>query len=350
MGTYSWINSDISITMICELYVNNSGYGAISQSGFLFFDNRIAEGITMTGQFIIQYVSKHFNKRLNDFFKTKDVNYIIYMDTDSSFFDLNSIVKKYYIGKTDEEIVSALDNLMEKHLRLLINEATDHISKAQNYYKETIYFKREKIFSSGFWLAPKKYALKVHDNEGVRYATPDYAITGIEVVRSSTPQIARDALRSCVVHIINKDIESMRDIVKETHTKFLVSPSYDIAFPRGVNNLSKYSSKQTIYTDRTPIAVRGSLLHNHFLEKLNLEILYQPIEEGSKILFLYLKEPNHFRENVISFVDEIPKEFKLEEYVDRELMFDKVFLKPLEGIMKAVGWEIENTSSLDEFF
>jgi DNA polymerase elongation subunit (family B) len=198
--------------------------------------------------------------------------------------------------------------------------------------------------------SPKKYALKVHDNEGVRYDTPDYAITGIEVVRSSTPQIARAALKECVIHIINKDIESMRDIVKLTHEKFITSPSEDIAFPRGVNNLLEYSSDQTIYAKRTPIAVRGALLHNHFIKKMDIENKYQPIEEGSKILFLYLKEPNHFRENVISFVDKIPNEFNLEKYVDREEMFYKVFLKPLEGIMKAVGWELESTSSLDEFF
>jgi len=330
--------------------LNNSGYGAISQSGFLFFDNRIAEGITMTGQYIIQYVSRHFNTRLNDFFKTKDVNYVVYMDTDSSFFTLGNIVKKYYADKTDEEIVTALDNLMEKHLRALINEATDHIAAAQNYYKKTIYFKREKICSSGFWMAPKKYALKVYDNEGVRYKTPDYAITGIEVVRSSTPQLARDALKECVILVINKDIEGMRKIVAETYEKFMTAPSEDIAFPRGVNNLLAYSSDQTIYSKGTPIAVRGALLHNHFLEKLNLENQYQPIEEGGKILFMYIKEPNPFKENVVAFIDKIPFEFNLEQYVDREMMFEKVFEAPLNGIMKAVGWHMKEQASLDEFF
>lgn len=330
--------------------LNNAGFGAISQSGFLFFDNRIAEGITMTGQFIIQYVSRHFNTRLNDFFKTKDVNYIIYMDTDSSFFELDSIVIKHYSGKTDDQITSAIDKLMEQHLRKLIDEATDIISHNQNYYKKTIFFKREKIFSGGFWLAPKKYALKVHDNEGVRYKEPDYAITGIEVVRSSTPQLARDALKECVIHIINKDIEAMREVVSATHEKFLVAPSEDIAFPRGVNNLSKYSSDHSIYTKGTPIAVRGALMHNHLLEKFSLENSYQPIDEGAKILFLYLIEPNHIKENIISFVDKIPNEFNIEQYVDRELMFEKVFEAPLAGIMKAVGWHLEEQSSLDEFF
>ena len=330
--------------------LNNSGYGAISQSGFMFFDNRIAEGITMTGRYIIQYVSRHFNKRLNDYFKTDDFNYIVYMDTDSSFFTLGNIVKKHYAGKTDAEIVTALDDLMENHLRALINEATDHIAKSQNYYKNMIFFKREKICSSGFWCAPKKYALKVYDNEGVRYAEPEYAITGIEVVRSSTPEIARSALRECVTLLINKDIDRLRELVVETKTKFLAAKTEEIAFPRGVNNLLAYSDDDTIYTKGTPIAVRAALMHNHMVDKLDLENEYNPIEEGDKILFLYLKLPNPLKENVVAFVDKLPNEFKLEQYVDKELQFEKVFIAPLQGMLTAVSWELEEKATLDEFF
>lgn len=330
--------------------LNNSGYGAISNSGFLFFDNRLAEGITMTGRYIIQYVSYHFNDRLNDFFKTKNVNYIVYMDTDSSMFALGDIVKKYYKDHDDFQITEALDKLVENHLRAFINEATTTIAKHQNYYKPTIFFKREKICSSGFWVAPKKYALKVYDNEGVRYAEPDFAITGIEVVRSSTPELARDALKTCVTLVINKEIDKLREIVTQTHAVFMVAPIEEIAFPKGVNNLDKYSDDDNIYAVKgCPIGVRSALLHNHYVDKMGLENVYQPIEEGSRIKFVYLKEPNHFKENVIGFFDKLPDEFKLDKYVDRELQFDKVFLAPLKNIMTAVGWELEEQSTLEDF-
>ena len=338
------------LTKCIEHCVNNSGYGAISQSGFMFFDNRIAEGITMSGRYIIQYVASHFNIKLNEFFKTKDIDYITYMDTDSLCVTFGGMVNKYFKDRSDFQITDALDALVEKHLRHFINEATDNIAIQQNYYKKTIYFKREKICSSGFILSAKKYALKVYDNEGVRYTEPDYAITGIEVVRSSTPEMARKALKECVIHVINKDIDALRVIKEKTHNQFKTLPAEDIAFPRGVNNLELYSDEQNIYSKGTPIAVRGALMHNHFIEKLDIGNLYQPIEEGSKVLFLYLKEPNHFKENVIAFVDKIPKEFNLEKYVDREMQFEKVFMAPLEGIMKAVGWTLEEKSSLSDFF
>jgi hypothetical protein len=284
------------------------------------------------------------NKRLNEFFKTIDVKYMIYGDTDSLYFTFGNIVEKYYKDKTDLQITSALDKLMKDHINKFITEATDSIAEMQNYYKKTIVFKREAISSGGFWLAKKKYVLKVYDNEGVLYKDGDYKFMGLEVVRSSTPEIARESLKKCVIHIINKDIESLRKVVDETHEQFKTVNIEDIAFPRGVNNLKKYSSDSTIYVDdaSVPIHVRASLLHNHYVEKFGIGNIVQPIEEGAKIKFTYLREPNHFKENVIAFVDKLPIEFKLDKYVDREMQFDKVFMKPIDGIMKAIGWELED--------
>lgn len=329
----------------------NSLFGICGNEGFLFFDHRIAEAITHTGQFILRYIGEYTNNKFNEFFKTDGQKYLIYGDTDSLYFTFGNIVEKYYKGKTDLQITQALDKLMESHLRKFINEATENISKMLNYrLDDALVFKREAIGSGGFWLAKKKYALKVYNNEGVQYDNGDFKILGLEVVRSSTPQIARDYLRECVVHVINKDIDKLREVVDIVHKKFLTESIESISFPRGANNLLEYSDENTIYRPRTPIAVRAALLHNHYIDKLGLTLKYQPIDEGERIKFVYLKEPNHFKENVIGYTDKLPKEFHLEEYIDRELQFEKVFMSPLNGIMTAVGWSIEEKSTLDDFF
>lgn len=268
----------------------------------------------------------------------------------SVYFTFGNIVEKYYKDKTPLEITNALDKLIERNLKQFIKEATDNIADVQNYYNKTIVFKREAISSGGFILAKKKYALKVYNNEGVEYKDGDYKILGLEVVRSSTPEIARDALRECVTHVINKDIVSLREIVETTHNQFKTVDIERIAFPRGANNLKEYSSNENIYSKGCPIAVRGALLHNHYIKELGIDGKYQPIEEGSKLLFIYLKEPNHFKENVIAFDGKLPVEFNLHKYVDRETQFQKVFLAPLEGIMTAVGWSLVEKTNLDEFF
>lgn len=316
----------------------------------MFYDPRMGSAITLTGQFIIQHVANHSSKRFNDFFKTDGIKYNKYSDTDSIFFTLQNIVEKYWKNQSNLKIVDALDKLIETKLRPFIDEATDHIAAVQNHRVKTIFFKRENICSGGFWVGKKRYALKVYDSEGVRIPEGEYKIMGIEVVRSSTPLIVRDKLKKCIEHIIDKDLEGTRKLATELRKEFDTLPPEVIAFPRSANNLSKYSHPSTIYAKGAPIAVRGSLLFNHYLNKYNLQETQNPINEGDKIKFIYLKEPNTIRENVIAFIDKLPEEFKLDKYIDRQTQYDKTFMAPLENIFEAIGWEIEEKADLDEFF
>ena len=77
---------------------------------------------------------------------------------------------------------------------------------------------------------------------------------------------------------------------------------------------------------------------------------YQQIQEGDKVKFIQLKEPNPLRENVISFIGALPKEFDLHQYIDYDNQFDKSFLEPLRFIVNAIGWSFERQSTLDSFF
>ncbi len=77
---------------------------------------------------------------------------------------------------------------------------------------------------------------------------------------------------------------------------------------------------------------------------------YSLIQNGEKIKFCYLKKPNTIHENVISFIQEFPKELNLDKYVDYDLRFEKSFLEPLKSILDSIGWEVEKTVNLDSFF
>ena len=84
-----------------------------------------------------------------------------------------------------------------------------------------------------------------------------------------------------------------------------------------------------IYEKGTPIHVRGALLFNHHISKNKLTNKYSLINNGEKIKFLYLKKPNIIRENVISFIQEFPKEIGLDKYIDYDLQFEKRFYPQL---------------------
>ncbi len=74
------------------------------------------------------------------------------------------------------------------------------------------------------------------------------------------------------------------------------------------------------------------------------------IANGEKIKFVYLKKPNIIQENIISFIQDFPKELGLDKYIDYELQFEKSFVEPLKSILDSIGWNVEKTVNLELFF
>ena len=55
-------------------------------------------------------------------------------------------------------------------------------------------------------------------------------------------------------------------------------------------------------------------------------------------------------ENVISFIQDFPKELDIDKYLDYDLQFEKSFVEPLKAILDAIGWNVEKTVNLELFF
>ncbi len=328
----------------------NSLFGALANKYFLFFDNRIAEGITSTGQYAIQEVSRSANKYMSKICK-KEMDYVVYNDTDSlcvCFDDLvNLSTKKMTDDATVDYILKFINNFLGKEL----NKTTKEISTRLNFYENKLYFKPEAISSATVVLAKKRNCQRVLDNEGVRYAEPEYKITGIETNRSSTPDLVREWLTEAIRIVLDHTERSMLiDYIEKRRNDFKTYSVEEISFPRGVNNMREYSHPTMIYSKGCPIAVRAALLYNNLVKKKGLENSYELIKEGDKIKYVALIEPNTLREDIIGFPFEIPKEFGLHKYVDYNTQFKKAFLDPLIKIMDALKWKLEEENSLDDFF
>jgi DNA polymerase elongation subunit (family B) len=209
---------------------------------------------------------------------------------------------------------------------------------------------REVIADRGIWTAKKRYILNVHDNEGVRYAQPKLKIMGIEAIKSSTPAICRQALKDIFRRIIETDQETVQSDIANFKAAFKQASAEEVSFPRGVNNLNKWTDRETIYKKGTPIHIRGAILHNNMITKQKLNRSIQKITSGDKVKFTYLVKPNPIKENVIAFVDYLPRQFKLEKYIDYNLQFEKTFLGAIEPVLEAVGWTSEHEVSLEDFF
>ena len=169
------------------------------------------------------------------------------------------------------------------------------------------------------------------------------------------------------------DEKELNNFIKKFRDDFMSLPPEEIAYPRSVNGISKYTDntsghdvainlldmkqqivKYNLFKSRSPIHVRGAILYNHLVEKhkLNNKLVY--IQEGDKIKFLHMKQPNVYQSSSISFVTELPKGLGLDELVDRELQFTKSFVEPLKFITDKVLWRIDDSygqqGSLESFF
>jgi len=328
----------------------NSAYGAIGNQYFRYFDVRHAEGITKAGQLTIRWIERDVNKFLNNLLKTKDEVYVVASDTDSIYITLGAVVDKIFKDKSDtRKIVKVMDKFCEETLQPAIDKSFDKLAKYVNAYEQKMIMKREVIANKGIWTAKKRYILNVYNEEGVDLKEPKLKIMGIEAVKSSTPAPCRVKIKEALKVIMNKDEATLIQFIEDFRKHFKTLPPEEIAYPRSCNNLQKYSSTKDIYLKGCPIHVRGALLYNHELKKRKLK-KYQEIQEGDKVKFIKLKQPNTLHQDVIAFIGVLPKEFDLHKYIDYDNQFDKSFLEPLRLIVDAIDWSFEKQSTLDSFF
>jgi DNA polymerase elongation subunit (family B) len=242
-----------------------------------------------------------------------------------------------------------MDKVCEEVLQPFINTGYQELADYMNAYSQKMIMKREVLADKGIWTAKKRYILNVHNSEGVWFEKPKIKVMGLEMVKSSTPAVIRDKLHDSIQVILNGSQSDLQNYILEFRKEFDKLPVEDIAFPRGVNGIKQYAGSP-IYTKGTPIHVRGALLFNHYLRMKGLDKKYQPIRDGDKIRFVYVRKPNPFQEDVIAFTQELPKEFDLHSYIDYDKQFEKVFLDALQIVIEPLGWSTTEQSSLEDFF
>jgi DNA polymerase elongation subunit (family B) len=331
----------------------NSAYGAMGSQYFRFYDLRIALAVTMAGQLSIRWIENKINSYMNKLLKTEGKDYVIASDTDSIYLRLGELVEKVYGSNENistEKIIEFMDKVCESKIQPFIDESYQELATYVNAYSQKMQMKREGLSDKGFWTAKKRYVLNVYNNEGVVYATPKIKVMGLEVVKSSTPQIIREKMKEAISLILNTDEETVQNYIAEFRKEFKKLPVEEISFPRGVNGIKDYSDSSNLYKKGTPIHVRGAILYNYLLKQKDLTKKYPLIQEGEKLKFTYLKVPNSIKEDVISFPVRLPKEFELQQYIDYEMQFDKTFVEPIKTILESIGWSVEKRNTLESFF
>jgi DNA polymerase elongation subunit (family B) len=328
----------------------NSAYGALGSQYFRFYDLRMALAVTLAGQLSIRWIEKHLNSYMNNLLKTEE-DYVIASDTDSIYLKLGPLVDKVHKDKTDtNKIIAFMDRVCEDKIQPSIDESYENLANYVHAFAQKMQMKREALADKGIWTAKKRYILNVYNNEGVAYNEPHMKVMGLEMVKSSTPSAIREKMKKSIKIMMQGTENDIHEFIADFKVNFKQLPVEDISFPRGLNGLKDYADSVIMYKKGTPIHVKGAILYNHYLVKMGLDKKYPKIQEGEKVKFTYIKQPNPFKDMVISYPGRLPVEFGLQEYIDYDLQFEKAFIEPIKVVLDCMGWSTEKRNSLESFF
>jgi hypothetical protein len=267
----------------------------------------------------------------------------------SVFFSFDFVVKKL-TEKDPAKIVDYLNKFSLKFIEPKIENIYEELAEYMNAPKNMMFMKREKIIERFLITGKKHYAYLLWDNEGVRYKEPQLKVTGIEIVRSSTPKIIKPYLKESII-VLMKNPENIHEYIQEVKAKFQEMSIEDVSFPRSVSNVKQYSDKATMYKKKCPIAVRAAIMHNAYIEKHKIDMY--PINDGEKIKFFYATVPNaFFNSNVFGYIKKIPNKEIIAKYFDVSTQFDKVYFSVIKSIAEKAGYPIElkRQTNLEDLF
>jgi DNA polymerase elongation subunit (family B) len=329
----------------------NSAYGALGNKWFRWFDVNNAEAITTSGQLSIRWIENKLNDYLNKLLKTENFDYVLASDTDSVYVTLEYLVKNVFGDDVPEtkKVIQYIDKICKERIEPFIDRSYQELAEYMHAYAQKMQMKRENIADKGIWKAKKMYILNVWNSEGVEYEKPKLKMTGIEAVRSSTPTACRDAIKKSLEIIMGGSESDLQKYVANFKSEFSSLGFDDVAFTRGVKDIEKYWVGGR-FQSQTPIHVRGSVVYNEMLKKKKLTNKYQSITSGEKIKFAYLKNPNPTQDYVIACPNGLPKELKMETYIDYAVQFEKGYLSPIESITNTMGWQAEKRATLEDWF
>ncbi len=320
----------------------NSLYGCLGNPYFRWYRIHSATAITLTGQYCIRRIENEMNARLRKISGNPTKDYVISLDTDSNYLGLH----EFY---TDDE---SFDTFLTKVVDDQCTKTFGKIFVDTNGIEQSISMKQECIALCGIWTAKKHYVMLVSREEGVSYDPPKLKITGLEAIKTIIQKPIRDKLKKAYQIILTGTENSLHEFIKGFKQEFRDMSFSAIAFPRGCNNLSEYACARRVYKKGTPGHTKAALFYNHHIVKLGLTDKYEMIKDGDKIKFAYLSTPNYLGAECIAIPTngQIPPEFKVDEFLSYDTMFEKCVLAPLTPLANARAWSLTPRSTLDAFF
>lgn len=253
--------------------------------------------------------------------------------------------KEHSIDWTDED-ADKLCNHLDTVIMPQINENCGKIVKNEFWSDvSTIEFKREKLCSHAMFLAPKHYAMRVVNNEGVH--CKKWIHRGHCLKKVATPKYIKDHWRKIVEDGAidsNWNAVTFRNYVYKWWEEFQQKAPEEWALSKGYSTEHKFVAAFD-WTGCSSVSAKCVNLYNNMLEYLKIEDKYNPAMLGEKYREVFIiPSTNQWSMDRIGFVDKWPKEFNKYLDIDYVQAFNKYCLEPIEPFLRVLKWSKPNIS------
>ena len=342
----------------------NSMYGVLGLPAFRFYDVDNAEAVTLTGQVVIKKTAEMANIKYWKELGTKE-DYNVYIDTDSIYMMAEPLVKHRHPNykEFDEKRMAQEVNTIAEETQSFLNKFYDMLAERFFFIpkeKHRFEIKKEYISKAGFWVAKKRYAQWMILKNGIPCDKLD--VKGLDVVRSSFPKAFQEFMARTLKDILmgksNDEIDhSLLDFKKGMNEL----PVNKIAKGGAIKELSKYDSGDWVkgkavadFEKGTPAHVKAGIAYNRLLKFFNCPYKHEPIRDGDKVKWVYLKT-NPLGLEGLAFKDyNDPKEIMefIETYIDREEIYKAELENKIDDFYNALKWEkvTTETKTAKKFF
>jgi DNA polymerase elongation subunit (family B) len=332
----------------------NDVYGCYAINGWRYTDGHkmISSAITLTGQRVTQESIKYVNKWMNNKLNTIDKDYVVTSDTDSLFIQIKDILIAKGIDLSNKEACIAATLEIATEVQKISNEFIGKFAmRAFNIPNDREHFfelKQEVVIERGYFSGKRRYAMYIVNKEGVPVEELD--MKGLDLMKSNMPVTYKKFGESIIQEIMF--VKSREDINKRIidFKKYLKTQSWDVvAKPTGVKQIRKYIKRSPrngeIFSEletKCPINTKAAIYTNDLLRFKKLDKQYSCFVEGDKMKYVTLKK-NPYNISVIGFKGngEDPPFITslIEEFVDKDEIFNSVLLNKLQTIYSDLGWD-----------
>ena len=340
----------------------NSLYGVLGLPAFRFYDLDNATAVTTTGQTVIKSTADMANIKYNKELGTPDADSNIYIDTDSVFFSAAPLLDKRNPSwrDNDQDTIAGFVNEIAEEVQDYLNGFYDILSKKVfnvDEDKHRLEIKKEYVAKAGLWIAKKRYAQWIISDNGVPVDKLD--VKGLDVKRSSFPKAFQECMGTVLIDILRgKGEDEISDYVVDFKKKMTSREISDIAKNSAVKNLSKYmpKGKRQLFQfgKGTPAHVKAAISYNDALQHFNAPFKYEPMKNGDKVKWVYLKN-NPLGLDGLAFTgwNDPPEivEF-ISTYVDHTKIFERELKGKLQDFFDAIGWGdvVSEQRTAEKFF